>query len=114
MSGEKISHKLVKGFYAPKYSIAQGAVPVCVVVCPETVVGFNALHVADDCFYAVLAGPEERYNEILKFDFDGECVHRYCLPSDIVNIHCMTVDKGRFWAFVGNKDGEIKLIKAGI
>ena len=50
LSGEKISHKLVKGFYAPKYSIAQGAVPVCVVVCPETVVGFNALHVADDCF----------------------------------------------------------------
>ena len=114
LTGEKISHKLVKGFYAPKYSIAQGAVPVCVVVCPETVVGFNALHVADDCFYAVLAGPEERYNEILKFDFDGECVHRYCLPSDIVNIHCMTVDKGRFWAFVGNKDGEIKLIKARI
>ena len=32
----------------------------------------------------------------------------------IVNIHCMTVDKGRFWAFVGNKDGEIKLIKARI
>ena len=114
LSGEKISHNLVKGFYAPKYSIAQGAVPVCVVVCPETVVGFNALHVADDCFYAVLAGPEERYNEILKFDFDGECVHRYCLPSDIVNIHCMTVDKGWLWAFVENKDGEIKLIKAGI
>ena len=114
LSGEKISHKLVKGFHAPKYSIAQGAVPVCVVVCPETVVGFNALHVADDCFYAVLAGPEERYNEILKFDFDGECVHRYCLPADIVNIHCMTVDKGRLWAFVENKDGEIKLIKAGI
>lgn len=84
------------------------------VVCPETVVGFNALHVADDCFYAVLAGPEERYNEILKFDFDGECVHRYCLPTDIVNIHCMTVDKGWLWAFVENKDGEIKLIKAGI
>ena len=114
LSGEKISHKLVKGFYAPKYSIAQGAVPVCVIVCPETVVGFNALHVADDCFYAVLAGPEERYNEILKFDFDGECVHRYCLPTDIVNIHCMTVDKGWLWAFVENKDGEIKLIKAGI
>ena len=114
LTGEKISHKLVKGFYAPKYSIAQGAVPVCVVVCPETVVGFNALHVADDCFYAVLAGPEERYNEILKFDFDGECVHRYCLPADIVNIHCMTVDKGRLWAFVENKDGEIKLIKARV
>ena len=114
LSGEKISHNLVKGFYAPKYSIAQGAVPVCVVVCPETVVGFNALHVADDCFYAVLAGPEERYNEILKFDFDGECVHRYCLPSDIVYIHCMTVDKGRLWAFVENKDGEIKLIKARV
>ena len=80
----------------------------------KTVVGFNALHVADDCFYAVLAGPEERYNEILKFDFDGECVHRYCLPSDIVYIHCMTVDKGRLWAFVENKDGEIKLIKARV
>ena len=35
LSGEEISHKLVKGFYAPKYSIAQGAVPTCVVVCPE-------------------------------------------------------------------------------
>jgi hypothetical protein len=32
----------------------------------------------------------------------------------IVNIHCMTVDKGWLWAFVGNKDGEIKLIKARI
>ena len=32
----------------------------------------------------------------------------------IVNIHCMTVDKGWLWAFVENKDGEIKLIKAGI
>ena len=80
----------------------------------KTVVGFNALHVADGCFYAVLAGPEERYNEILKFDFDGECVHRYCLPSDIVYINCMTVDKGRLWAFVENKDGEIKLIKARV
>ena len=69
---------------------------------------------ANDCFYAVLAGPEERYNEILKFDFDGECVHRYCLPSDIVYINCMTVDKGRLWAFVENKDGEIKLIKARV
>ena len=114
LSGEKISHKLVKGFYAPKYSIAQGAVPTCVVVCPETVVGFNALHVANDCFYAVLAGPEERYNEILKFDFGGECVHRYCFPSDIVYINCMTVDKGRLWAFVENKDGEIKLIQTRI
>lgn len=25
----------------------------------------------------------------------------------------MTVDKGRLWAFVENKDGEIKLIKLG-
>ena len=114
LNGEKISHRLVKGFYAPKYSIAQGAVPVCVIVCPETVVGFNALHVANDCFYAVLAGPEERYNEILQFNFNGECVHRYCLPSDIVYINCMTVDEGRLWAFVENKDGEIKLIKARI
>lgn len=114
LSGEKISHKLVKGFYAPKYSIAQGAIPVCVIVCPETVVGFNALHVANDSFYAVLAGLEERYNEILQFDFDGECVHRYCLPPDIAYINCMTINKGKLWAFVENKAGEIKLIKAKI
>ena len=41
-------------------------------------------------------------------------MHRYCLPSDIVYINCMTVDKGRLWAFVENKDGEIKLIKARV
>lgn len=113
LSGNDVRSELVKGFYKPVYSLAKGAVPPCVVANKETISGFSSLYVADDGFYTVLAGPEYRYNEILKFDFNGNCLQRYCLPDDIEYVKCMRVDGDELLAFVEVEGGNVvRLIKA--
>ena len=114
LNGNQITHSHVRGFYKPEYDIAQGAKPACVIATPKTILGFNALHVTNDGFYAVLAGPENHYNELLKFNFDGECVHKYCFPDFVTDIACITLKNEILWGFIEDKENEIKLIKSRI
>lgn len=113
LSGNEVKPVLARGIYQPIYSLAKGAVPPCVVANKETISGFSSLYVANDGFYAVLAGPEYRYNEILKFGFDGNCLQRYRLPEDIDYVMCMRVEGDKLLAFVEVEGGNVvRLVEA--
>lgn len=115
LNGNQITHSTIRGFYKPEYSIAQGARPTCVIASPNTILGFNALYVTNDEFYTVLVGPDKRYNELLKFNFKGECTHRFCFPDFVKRIKCLTIRNGILWGFIENaKTNEINLIKSKI
>ena len=69
----KITSRTVKGFYKPDYVYAEGAIPKCVTLNPETMIGgFRTIVAGNDDFVTVIDGPmSKRINEILTFDYDG-------------------------------------------
>lgn len=108
--GERIKSKTVKGFYPPKYKIAKGAVPKCVVFGDDAIEGFCTLLALNDRFYTNIGGKDCNFrHELLVFDYEGQLLEKYILPGDIL---CMTNIGKVFYLLIEFKDGSTGLCKA--
>lgn len=103
LNKDLISSRIVKGFYKPDYTYADGAIPKCVTPNPETMItGFKSIDVGNHNFAAIIDGPNaSRCNEILLFDFNGILTKRIVVNNGIMerlgrneheDIYCIAYD----------------------
>lgn len=108
--GQRIESKVIKGIYPPKYKIAEGAVPKCVVFGKDAIEGFCTLCALNDRFYTVIGGKDCNHrHELLAFDYEGQLLEKYILPGDI---SCMVNIGKVFYFLIEFEDGNTGLCKA--
>ena len=87
LHGEKIESKVLKAYYEPNYSFAQGAKPKCVISNEKTIDGFRCLYLTDDNIFTTMGGPRyEHLDEILVYDYDGRLQQKLKTNAIIVNL----------------------------
>lgn len=101
----KITSRTVKGFYKPDYVYAEGAIPKCVTLNPETMIGgFRTIVAGNDDFVTVIDGPmSKRINEILTFDYDGNLKNKKIIKDGWID-KLGRNDKGDIYCFGWDND----------
>ena len=108
---DKISSRIFKEFYKPIFTVAEGAVPVCVTYAEDCPVGFKTICATNEDFYGVIGGSAPDYedaNIIYRFDYNGKLIDKFKCKFQI---DALDVNEEAIYALSYDEDGNYFITK---